>query len=60
MSAAAESNVWSVSLDGKTERAMTNLAGKNGRLGGALGTDQHYLYFTWYENPASDTLLTPC
>jgi eukaryotic-like serine/threonine-protein kinase len=44
-------NVWTVSADGKTERAMTQLRGRYGFLDvNALSTDGRYLYFSWRED----------
>jgi Tol biopolymer transport system component len=46
-------NLWSVSVDGRTGRPMTDLSGRRGGLGvsqAALACDGAYLYFSWQED----------
>ena len=45
-------NVWRVSVDGNSERPVTNLSGKRGFLGPNIATDGRWLYFTWREDVA--------
>jgi Tol biopolymer transport system component len=44
-------DIWEVSLEDGAERAVTDLAGRRGRLGSACApvTDGQYLYFSWIE-----------
>jgi Tol biopolymer transport system component len=46
-------NVWTVAVDGRAERPVTDLRGRRGSPGltsGPLATDGAYLYFTWQED----------
>ena len=44
-------NLWALSLEDKSERPLTNLVGKRGRMGGdGLATDDQYIYFRWVED----------
>ena len=44
-------SLWALSLEDKSERPLTNLADKRGRLGEeGLATDGQYVYFRWEEN----------
>ena len=45
----ARRDVWSVSVEDVSERQVTNLSGRRGRLGRS-GTDGRYVYFTWQED----------
>ena len=47
-------NVWVASLGKRSERAITDLAGKRGGIGSGFATDGRYLYFPWLEDLASD------
>lgn len=43
--------IWGASVDGKAERAMTNLVGKRGYLEGSVfATDRRHLYLSWNED----------
>lgn len=44
-------NAWAVSPENGTERQVTDLAGRRGRLGAGVATDGRQLYFTWREEP---------
>ena len=44
-------NLWAISVEDGTERALTDLEGRRGQLGSrGLATDGHYLYFRWDED----------
>ena len=43
-------DLWAVDLEARTERRLTDLYGRAGRLMDALATDGTYLYFVWRED----------
>ena len=43
-------NLWALSPEDGSEFPVTDLVGRSGTLGYALGTDGQYLYFTWWED----------
>ena len=44
-------NLWALALEDGSERALTDLAGRRGRVGiHGLATDGRYLYFRWQED----------
>jgi TolB protein len=46
-----EGNIWALSPEDGSERPMTDLSARPGRLGAiALATDGRFLYFTWEED----------
>jgi Tol biopolymer transport system component len=46
-------NVWSVSVDGQTERRLTDLRDRRGFMdAGAFAADDKFLYFTWRDDVA--------
>ena len=42
-------NIWALSMEVRTERPATNLAGRRGSMNSSLTTDGKYLYFLWNE-----------
>jgi len=47
----AGGNVWSLTLEDSTERPVTHLEGKRGRIAGqSIATDGTFLYFIWGQN----------
>ena len=43
--------IWSLSLEDRSERPVTELSGRRGSLGrSALATDGQYIYFTWEDD----------
>jgi TolB protein len=46
----SDNDVWTLTVEGRTERRLTRFSQKGGRLGGALASDDRHLYFTWRNN----------
>jgi len=45
------SNVWSVAVESRTERQLTDFAGRRGRLeGNAIATDGRFVYLVWRDD----------
>lgn len=45
-----DGDIWVASIDTGTERRLTDLAGRDGRLEVQSTTDGKYMYFTWRED----------
>ena len=43
-------NLWSLTLEDRVARPITDLVGRRGTMGWGKATDGEFLYFTWWED----------